>query len=120
MLIINNNCVEAYNEGQDIPKFLYDQDGVKAFHIRWHSSDAWRGYYEAKAVHGSGYKKIDYEGWVTGNWSDAPEEAQSDNVEAKLNELAREYAAKGYNVTAVFLFTSNVFSTAFDVFVKKV
>ena len=118
-LHINNEAIEAVNEGRDVPAYVQDFENVRAFHIKYHSTDGWRGYYESTATKKSGWKKIDYEGWVTGEWDDAPENARCSTVDAKLNELAREYERKGYHVTAVFSPTSNVFSTAFDVFVKR-
>ena len=119
MLYINNDCINQYNETATTPSFLNDHKGEKAFHIKWHATDGWRGHYEAKAIKKSGWEKIDYEGWITGNWGDAPEEAREDTVNAKLKKLAKEYAHKGYDVEAVFVLTSNVFSTAFNVFIKK-
>ena len=119
MLYINNECIEAYNEKGDTPKFLHDHTGSKAFHLRWHNTDGWRGFYETTPLKDSGWNKIDYEGWITGNWEDAPEDAREDNVNDKLEKLAKEYEEKGFDVEAVFVLTSNVFSTAFDVFVKR-
>ena len=118
-LYIQNEAIEAVNNGTDTPAFLRDFEGNRAWKLVYHKIDGWRGYQEAEAVKKWGWSKIDYDGWVTGNWSDAPEESQSDNVEAKLNRLAKEYGKKGYKLTAVFSPTSNVFSTSFDVFVKK-
>jgi hypothetical protein len=119
-LYINNECIEAYNETAETPKFLHDHNGNKAFHLQWHDTDGWRGYYEVKALKNSGWSKIDYDGWITGNWDDAPEEAKESTVDAKLRKLAKEYELKGYEVEAVFALTSNVFSTVFDVFVRKI
>ena len=116
---INNEAINTVNEGTEIPSFLYDEDGVKAWHLKYISTDGWRGYYEAKATKNGGWTKIDYDGWVTGNWDDAPEDAKSNNVEDRLEKLASEYEAKGYKLAVVFAPTSNVFSTAFDVFIKQ-
>jgi hypothetical protein len=119
MLFINTECIQQYNETGDTPNYLHDHNGDRAFRLKWNRTDAWRGYYEAVPVKKYGWKKIDYDGWVTGNYSDAPEEARQENVNAKLKKLARDYSKKGFDVEAVFVLTSNVFSTAFDVFVKK-
>ena len=119
MLNINTEAIDAINEGRDTPSFLYDNHGQKAFHLRYKSTDGWRGYYYTTALKKAGWKKIDYEGWVTGNWSDAPTGHSSNEVEDKLNAIAEDYKQRGYEVTAVFAPTSNVFSTAFDVFIKK-
>jgi hypothetical protein len=119
MLHINTDCIEAYNSTSEIPYYIFDHNGDRGWRLKWHSSDAWRGYYEALPVKKTGWHKIDYDGWVTGNWDDAPEEAREETVDAKLKVLADDYQAKGYDVTAVFVLTSNVFSTAFDVFIKK-
>jgi hypothetical protein len=118
VLKINNEAIEAVNNGTDIPNFLFDDDGKKAFHLRYKHTDGWRGYHYVTATKQGGWKKIDYDGWVTGNWNDAPEEARQDNVDTKLKALAKEYAKQGKDVIAIFAPTSNVFSTAFDVFVK--
>lgn len=120
MLYIHNEAIQAVNEGEDIPTWIYDYAGDKAFHLRYKSTDGWRGYHYATATKQGGWKKIDYEGWVTGDWDDAPEEARSSTVEDKLHKLAKQYVRQGYHVAAVFCPTSNVFSTAFDVFIKKI
>lgn len=119
MLYINSKCVEAYNETGETPSYITDHEGNRAFHLVWHDTDGWRGYYEAKPVKKYGWEKIDYEGWCGGHWEDTPEDARDDVIDSKLKKLAKEYAHKGYDVEAVFVLTSNVFSTAFDVFVKK-
>lgn len=116
----NTEAINAVNEGNDIPAFLYDKNGIKAWHLKYVSTDGWRGYHEARATKAGGWVKIDYDGWVTGNWDDAPDDARAENVEDKLEKLASEYKEKGYNLAVVFAPTSNVFSTAFDVFVKKI
>lgn len=117
---INNEAIESINNGTELPTFLLDQDGNRAWRLKYHSTDGWRGYYDVKPTIKGGWTKIDYDGWVTGNWSDAPIDAQESNVEAKLKRLANEYIRKGYKLAVVFAPTSNVFSTTFDVFTKKI
>lgn len=113
MLYTLTDAIEAVNQGEDIPDVLADPtNGDEAFRLNYISTDAWRGYYAAEALEGSGWVKQD-DGWMTGEWDDAPEEARGSNVEAKLNALAEDQ-----DVVVVFAPTSNVFSTSYDVFVR--
>lgn len=107
---VNDEAIKAINEGRDIP------DQIGDFKLVYHANDGWRGYYEAKAIEGSGWVyKTD--GWVTGNWGDAGDHA-ADVVEANLNKMADKAKTEGKEMIVVLLPTSNVFSTAFDVFVR--
>lgn len=117
MLILNTDCIQAVNTGEDIPRVLV-VNGQRAIKVKWHSSSAWRGYYEATAVKKYGWEHLD-DGWLTGDYPDAPEEARSSNVQDKIEKLAKELDNEGFDVLAVFVPTSNVFSTAYDVFKRK-
>lgn len=113
MLYTLTQPIVAVNEGEDIPEVLADPiDGEDAFKLNYISTDAWRGYWEAEALEDSGWVKAD-DGWMTGEWDDAPVEARSSSVEAKLTALAEDQ-----DVVAIFMPTSNVFSTSYDVFVR--
>lgn len=116
MLYQNTDCIRAYNNTGETPTYIHDHLGNKAWKLKWVNTDGWRGYYEVVPVKKYGWRKID-DGWVTGEYSDAGDNAYS-KTEAHLKNLAKEYAHKGYDVTAVYVLTSNVFSTAFDLFIK--
>ena len=95
------------------------------FIIKYVASDGWRGYYEAKAKKGTGWKPVDVQkmelaGWVTGNWEDAPDGAAADDVESKINALYERVSAEGGEMKMIMLPTSNVFSTAYDLFIKGI
>lgn len=109
---IINEAFKAINRGEDIPKRIGD------FHIVYHSTDAWRGYYEAKPTKKSGWTKID-ESWVTGNWSDAGENS-SDSIEERLDQLAKKVKKAGGEMAVIFLPTSNVFSTSWEAYVRGI
>ena len=115
MLHINTKCIEAYNDTGEVPTFIPDYTGTKAFRLKW-EGEGWRGSYVTKPLVKSGWKKLNYDGWVTGDWDDAPEEARQDTVQKNLERIARENPQS--EVEVVFVLTSNVFSTAFDVFIK--
>jgi hypothetical protein len=99
---------------------LGDENGdVKpkaGFQAKWKSTDGWRGYYETVPDKGSGWEKMD-EGWVTGNWEDAGDNAAS-KVEAKMIEMNAKVKAAGGEMVLVTAPTSNVFSTGYDVFIR--
>lgn len=112
MLYIENTLIEAASSGDDFPEMLDDPiTGEPAFRVSYVRTDAWRGYHETSPLDGSGWMKVDG-GWVTGDWPDAPAEAQESNVKAKLDALAEDQ-----DVVVVFAPTSNVFSTVYDVYV---
>ena len=108
---INSECIEAVNDGRDIPA------RIKDFSIKYTATDGWRGYYSAIPTKKSGWIAIDSD-WVSGNWDDAGDNA-SDNVEAKMDKLLDRVLKMGGDLIMVVLPTSNVFSTAYDVFVKN-
>lgn len=110
---INTDAIAAINEGRNVPKKIGE------FRIKYISTDPWRGYYEAVATKISGWLKLDSD-WVTGDWEDAPEGNASSDVEAKLKALHSKVSELGGELKVIFLPTSNVFSTAYDVFVRGV
>ena len=109
-LLTNTEAIEAVNAGEDIPEEI--EVGGELIRLEYHSTDAWRGYWDAVATDGSGWEKIDESGWMTGDYDDAPLEARGSSVEEKVNRIADELDADGYDVLVVFTPTSNVFSTS--------
>lgn len=116
---VNTQAIEAVNEGLDTPTYLTDDAGERAFKLKYVSTDGWRGYYDVVPTKKHGWEKLDSD-WVTGNWDDAPEDNREDSVEDKLDKLSEELGADGYKLAVVFAPTSNVFSTSYDIFKKKV
>lgn len=111
-LIVNTEAIDAMNEGEEIPDEI--EVGGEIIRIEW-KAEGYRGFYDSIPSVTSAWEQID-EGWVTGDYDDAPEDARSSNVEAKLNKLAADLDAEGYDCAAVFMPTSNVFSTGYDVY----
>jgi hypothetical protein len=116
MLYKDTSAIEAVIEGRDIPSWIFIGSNRVA-KIKYIHTSGWRGYHEATATKKHGWAKVK-DGWMTGDWDDAPTEARGSNVEAAVNALAKENDARGYDTLIVFLPTSNVFSTAYDVFEK--
>lgn len=84
---------------------------------KWHSTSAWRGYYQTKWK--NGFVKI-ADGWVT-SW---PSESVKHKIKAiELNQFLQDLAENGEAIPApifwVFEPTSNVFSTASEIFCNK-
>jgi len=80
------------------------------FKIEWKSTDAWRGYYEV----------IESGDWVNVH-SDcilamSEDERELKNFDEKLEESCKE---RGITIVKVFCRTSNLFSSGYDVFVKR-
>ena len=111
--VIINDCINAINEGREIPA------RIKDFKIKYISTDGWRGYYKAEPTKKSGWVELDSD-WVTGNWEDAPSGHGGSEVENKLTRVVKEIKKLGGEIRIVFLPTSNVFSTAYDVFIRGV
>ncbi len=109
----NTQCIDAINNGGNVPSKIID------FKISYKSTDGWRGYYIATPTKKSGWIKENEDGWVTGNWDDAGENA-SDNVETKLEKMEKMLIDKKREMIVVFLPTSNVFSTAYEVFSRPI
>ena len=74
----------------DIKHIWFDLDGTLTIHTpefhKAHNELRYKTY--AEAVKKYGWQKVD-DGWLTGDYDDAPTEAQSSNVEAKLHNLAK-------------------------------
>ena len=79
------------------------------FEYRWVQTDGWRGHYDVTATDDIWTHLED--GWVTGDWDDAGEHAES-RVLARIQELERIYGS----VLVIVSPTSNVFATGYDVF----
>jgi hypothetical protein len=59
------------------------------------------------------WEKVD-EGWLTGDWDDAPAGHSESEVKAKLDKLAEDA-----DILVVFAPSSNVFSTTYDCFLRR-
>ena len=103
--------INAMNEGGDV------MHRIKDFSIKYKATDGWRGYYYAVPTKKSRWESVD-SSWITGNWSDSGENG-SDNVESKLKAIDTNLTAEGYEMAVIFLPTSNVFSTAYEVYKRK-
>ena len=105
------------NDQEDQEDVLVDQNGDTNddFTIKYIATDGWRGYYTAKP-NSKDWQEVDSD-WITSNWSDAGDNA-SDTVEEKLDQMAHKYESKGKQMAVIFLQTSNVFSTNYQVFIK--
>lgn len=107
---IINDAIDAINEGNEVPSKIGD------FKIKYISTDGWRGYYQAIPTKKSKWIAVD-SSWITGNWDDAGENA-SDNKQTELELMDAQAKKDGKEMVVVFLPTSNVFSTAYDVFIR--
>lgn len=113
-LHVNGELVAASTGEEEFPPVLVDPlTGDAAFAVVYHRTDGWRGYYETVPMAGCGWKKVD-EGWMTGEWDDAPIENRESTVKAKLDKLAEDQ-----EVLVIFAPSSNVFATMFDVYVRE-
>lgn len=110
-MIIINDAIDAINEGRDVPVKIGE------FKLKWISTDPWRGYYDAIPTKKSGWIKAS-DGWVTGNWLDAGDNA-ANKKELELDQLDAQAQKEGKEMCVVFTPTSNVFSTCYDVFLRK-
>lgn len=119
MIKQNTIWFDEYNSHGDYEKATKAlKKSEPEFVISYKKTDAWRGYFEAKAKKNSSWRKIEdingekLAGWVTGEWNDAPEGTKGSELAELLDKL------KAKDVKIIFLPTSNLFSTAYDVFVK--
>lgn len=117
-LIINTSAIDAVNNGTDI-KTNVKLSNIIVARLKYHSTNAWRGYWDAEPVKKHGWTKLDSD-WITGDWDDAPEGHASSDVESKLKALAKQYAKTHQDVLVIYTPTSNVFSSSYDVLVSKV
>jgi hypothetical protein len=88
----------------------YHDDTEGDFDAKWHSTDAWRGYYEVEPS----------EKWEELH-SDAILSMSEDEKELKEfdDNLRAELDSQGIPYARVFTRTSNVFSTGYNFYVKK-
>jgi hypothetical protein len=114
----NTEAIDAVNSDTDMPGYLYDDEGLRGWRLKYTSTDAWRGYYSAVPVKKNGWQLLD-SNWITGDYSDAPDGHGSSDVQLKLDNLAKKLASEGFKMAVVYAPTSNVFSTSYDVFKKE-
>lgn len=105
---------DEYNSSGDYDAAIKSlKKEVPDLNIRYVSTDGWRGYYTATVKRGRPWREIEDErlaGWVTGDWDDAPTGASSSEHESILGEYGDR------DIMVVYLPTSNVFSTAYNIF----
>ena len=109
---INNEVIEAINEGLNVPSFVEN----KEIEIKYISTDGWRGYYDAVPTKKGGWIKIE-SNWMTGNWNDAGENGE-DVMMKNIEKTAKKLEKEGKEVLVVYTPTSNAFSIGLDVFVR--
>jgi hypothetical protein len=98
----------------EVPKVLADPvTGEDAFNVSWHSTDAWRGYYNVEPIDPDAWDKLD-EGAVCGEWEDVPPGTRTSEVEDKLDKLAEER-----DIIIIPAPTSNVFSMGYDCYARR-
>ncbi len=123
MLYRDTSAIDAINNGTDTPTWVFiGSNRVAKFGYK--HTDGWRGYYTVTATKKQGWAEVDPDtvhiaGWVTGDWDDAPEDAQNSNVADRLEAYAKQNDARGFDTLVVYAPTSNVFSTAMYVFEKS-
>lgn len=107
------DVTNARGAGDDVPETVeHPETGELVATIGWHSTDAWRGYYEATPV--AGWVKVG-EGCNCGSWDDTPPGTSNEECEAQINELAEKYG----DIVVVLGSSSNVFSLPFDVLARE-
>lgn len=109
---INNEVINAINEGLEIPSFVEN----KEIRIKYIKTDGWRGYYDAVPTKKGGWAKIE-SNWMTGNWDDAGENGEG-AIMKNIEKTAKKLEKEGKEVLVVYTPTSNVFSIGLDVFVR--
>lgn len=101
----------VFYDDSDEPHVIseYTDDTEGDFDVKWHSSDAWRGWYEVSSKR---WKNIH---------TDTALSYSEDESELKTfdEKLQSELKNKSIPFARVFSRTSNVFSTSYDFFVKK-
>ena len=113
---IDGTVLEAvYNGDGDAPEHIFDpeDESTPIARVFW-NGNGWRGHYDTELLDGvTGWKHVD-EGANTGAWEDAPAGTSNAEVEDQIEKLEAEHGT----ILVVGLPTSNVFSTAFDVYAK--
>jgi hypothetical protein len=108
--LISDEVFSSGSEQGSIGEYHDDSEGQIA--VRWVDSGGYRGYYESYAPKGSNYVKVHDDNIL----------AYSED-EAKLKEFDDEVTAgfkeKGVKWMKVFPRSSNLFSTGYDLFVRK-
>ena len=101
---------------EEAPEFIFDPEDSdkKVARVFWHSTDAWRGFYDTEALPDSGWKHVG-DGANCGDWADTPPGTSNAEVLEYLGKLEAEHGT----ILVIGLPTSNVFSTAFDVYAKE-
>ena len=94
------------------------QKGHKDFDIKWHSTDAWRGYEEAVPKKNTNWFEV-HADWTTGDWEDAGEHAAS-KQQTKIQQFRDKISQAGGTTKFLHLPTSNVFSSSLQVFARGV
>jgi len=119
MITINKTFFDEFNyHGDSVRAMRQFKKSEPDFIISYHKSDGWRGWYEVEARKGTKWRKVEeIDGiklpkWTTGEWEDAPENTKGSEVDKLLKKL------KASEIKVIFLPTSNVFSTAYDVFAR--
>ncbi len=116
----NTKAIEAVNSDTFMPSYLLDDEGNRAFKLTYVQTDGWRGYYNATATKKHKWEKVDSD-WVTGDYDDAIAQVHGETpTYDKLDLLAYKLKRDGYKMAVVYSPTSNVFSTSYDIFKKKV
>lgn len=100
---------EGFDEDYPYTIGHYHDNTEGEFEAKWHSTDAWRGYYEVESK-----DWINVHSDVALAYSEDERELKNfdDKLKEKLDEMHIPYAR-------VFSTTSNLFSTGYDFFVKK-
>ena len=88
------------------------------FKRQWVSTDPWRGYQESQPKPNTNWFEV-HSSWVTGDWPDSGENASS-VVKGKISQFKSKIRAAGGETNIQFNRTSNVFSTAYQVFVRGI
>lgn len=115
--LINTYACEASNNDESMPAYIFDDEGNRAFKLKYVRSDGWCGYWETDPVKKWGWEKVDSD-WVTGDYDDAGRHGETETAE-RFKKLADKLAKEGKKLLVVFAPTSNVFSTGYDVYTKK-
>jgi hypothetical protein len=107
------DVANAHFGGEDVPEVIEHPDTSEEIaRISWHSTDAWRGYYEAEPL--DGWAKVG-DGCNCGDWDDAPPGTSNDECEAQLRELAEKHG----EVVVVVCGGSNLFAMQYDVLARS-
>ena len=106
---------QAWDEAMK-PEFIYDpeDDDKPIARVFWRSTDGMRGHFDTEPLPDTGWKHVG-EGANTGDWSDAPPGTSNEEVREYVDKLEAEHGT----ILLIGLPTSNVFSTAFDVYAKE-